>query len=107
MTNEERRDDHAGLVEAIDRVRTLVSEDNAESMSNDELLDACIELVAYPRPAAPPSTKLEQVMKDLRALTDGSQGAAFRNDRLHDTAHEATLLFEVEYGARQQEELCR
>ena len=62
----------------------------------DELLDR----VHRPgrEPTAPPSERLEATMASLRQLTDGSAGLAFRNDVLHDMAHEATELFEAEYG---------
>ena len=98
MTNRERRENHDGLMAAIKRVREIVDEKNAETMSNDELLDACIDLAAQQDPTPPPSESLETRMADLRRLTDGSAGAAFRNDRLHDAAHEVTCVFETEYG---------
>ena len=85
-------------IESLNRVRQIVSEENADTMSNDELLDACIDLAASREPTAPPSVRLEATMASLRQLTDGSAGLAFRNDVLHDMAHEATELFEAEYG---------
>lgn len=102
MTNRKRRQEHEGLVESIQRIREIVSERNAETMLNDELLDACIDLAACRTPTPPPSETLEATMASLRRLTDGSTGAAFGNDALHDTAHEATLLFEAEYGLNAQ-----
>lgn len=98
MTNRERRQKHEGLVESIQRIHEIVSEKNADTMSNDELLDACIDLAACRTPTPPPSETLETTMASLRRVTDGSGGAAFGNNALHDTGHEATLLFEAEYG---------
>ena len=98
MTNRERRENHNGLVAAINRVREIVDEKNAETMSNDELVDACVDLAAQHDPTPPPSEWLETRMAELRRLTDGSAGAAFRNDKLHDAAHEVTCVFETEYG---------
>ncbi len=62
----------------------------------DELLDRAHR--PGREPTASPSERLEASMASLRQLTDGSAGPAFRNDVLHDMAHEATELFEAEYG---------
>ena len=67
MTNNQRREEHEGLIESLNRVRRIVSEENADTMSNDELLDACIDLAASRElTAAPPSERLEATMASLR-----------------------------------------
>ena len=61
-------------IESLNRVRQIVSDENADTMSNDELLDACIDVAASREPPAPPSERLEATMASLRQLTDGSAG---------------------------------
>lgn len=39
-------------IESLNRVRQIVSDENADTMSNDELLDACIDLAASREPTA-------------------------------------------------------